>query len=159
MKTGMLEAHEYFHSMQRLPMAGKPLDRKDWPRDWIREGSAEWVQNAVVNNSNLTKYKSFLKVDCASAGAKLTLAQITQFFAAQSDSEINNKFDGWLNYCMGAYAIESLVSLKGQQSLIDIYAQMSTQVGFETAFLNVYGTEWKVALPILAKTVQANMRG
>lgn len=36
--SGMLEAHEYFHALQRIPI----MDKTDvWPHAWFREGSAE----------------------------------------------------------------------------------------------------------------------
>jgi hypothetical protein len=59
---------------------------------------------------------------------------------------------------MGAFAIESLVSLKGPGSVIDLYIEMGNRSTFDAAFKTVYGEEWKVALPILAKTVYARWR-
>jgi hypothetical protein len=157
--TGMLEAHEYFHSLQRIPMVGKPLGREDWPLGWIREGSAEWVQNVVVNNTSFENYRNFVKIDCSSPARNLSESDIKGFFGAKSDDENNLKYDQFLNYCLGAYAIETLVAVKGQQSIIDLYGQMATRIGFEAAFNSVFGVEWKVALPILAKTVYANIKG
>jgi hypothetical protein len=156
--TGMLEAHEYFHSMQRIPMLGKSLGRDDFPRSWIGEGSAEWVQNVVVNNADYESYKRYIKSDCSNSAGGLSESEIADFLGAKTNDDAN-KYDQWLNYCLGAYAIESLVAIKDQQSIIDIYNLMSAKTGFESAFSKIYGLEWKSALPMLAKTIYANIRG
>jgi hypothetical protein len=156
--TGMLEAHEYFHSLQRIPMLGKPLGREDFPRSWIGEGSAEWVQNVVVNYTDYASYKNYIRSDCSNSAGNLSESEIAEFLGAKTNEEAN-KYDQWLNYCLGAYAIESLVAVKDQQSIIDIYSQMSAKTGFESAFSKIYGVEWKSALPVLAKTIYANIKG
>jgi hypothetical protein len=156
--TGMLEAHEYFHSLQRIPLLGKPLSGEDWPRAWFREGSAEWVQNVTINYANFESYSRYIKSDCSNSIAGMGEGEISEFFSAKSDEEIR-KYDPWLNYCLGAYGVEVLVSLKGQKSILDLYTQMSTRIGFEAAFKNVYSFDWPAAVPILAKTVFANIQG
>jgi hypothetical protein len=50
-----------------------------------------------------------------------------------------------------------LVALKGPDTLIDIYEQMGKRLSFDQAFKNTYGVEWSYALPILAKTIHANL--
>lgn len=157
--TGMLEAHEYFHAIQRIPGMNKPMGGLDWPRAWIREGSAEWTQNAAVNYSDFSKYKRFLNLDCASAAGRLGSGEIEEFLSASEDGEVTGKYDQWLNYCLGAYAVETLVSIKGPQSIIDLYSQMSTRIGFEAAFRNVYAAEWKSTVAIMAKTIHSNIQG
>jgi hypothetical protein len=60
---------------------------------------------------------------------------------------------------MGSLVIEALVSLKGQDSILEIYAQMGNKLTFNQAFKAVYGVEWSYAIPILAKTIHANLKG
>jgi len=156
MTTGMLEAHEYFHALQRIPLLGKPTGPDSWPRAWIREGSAEWVQNVVINSTNFEKYQNYIHADCSYPVANLSESEIAEFFTASSDEQINKKYDQWLNYCLGAYGIETLVALKGQGSIINLYSELATGIGFNSSFKNVYGIEPEKALTQVAKAVYAN---
>lgn len=155
--TGMLEAHEYFHALQRIPLLGKPIGPDSWPRAWIREGSAEWVQNVVINSTNFEKYQNYIHTDCSYPVANLSESEITEFFTASSDEQINKKYDQWLNYCLGAYGIETLVAVKGQGSIINLYSELATGIGFNSSFKNVYGIEPEKALTQVAKAVYANI--
>jgi hypothetical protein len=154
--TGMLEAHEYFHALQRIPIMGKS---SIWPHAWFREGSAEWIQNAAINFENYEAYKSFIKVDCSGACARLSEAEIIEFLQTANDNYLPNKFVPWLNYSLGSYVIEILVALKGQDSIIEMYSQMATRINFATAFKITYGVDWDYAIPIIAKTIYANLNG
>jgi hypothetical protein len=53
--------------------------------------------------------------------------------------------------------IEALVAVKGPDTLIDVYEQMGKRLTFDEAFKVTYGVEWSYALPILAKTIYANL--
>ncbi len=153
--SGMLEAHEYFHSLQRMPILGKS---NVWPHAWFREGSAEWVQNVVINFDNFDAYQTFIKQDCADC-KKYSEEFIREFLETSNGEDQPAKFDRWLNYNLGSLVIEALVALKGQQTLIDLYSEMAKQISFAQAFKNTYGVEWSYAIPILAKTIHANLNG
>jgi hypothetical protein len=43
--------------------------------------------------------------------------------------------------------------------VIDIYEQMGKRLTFEQGFKNTFGVEWSYALPILAKSIYANLKG
>ena len=154
--TGMLEAHEYFHSLQRIPIMNRGV--MDWPHAWFREGSSEWVMNAVVNHNNFEGYKEFLKANCQDCST-FTTEYIQEFLESAFANSLPAKFNQWHNYSMGSLVIEALVSLKGQDSILDIYAQMGNKLTFNQAFKAVYGVEWSYAIPILAKTIHANLKG
>lgn len=154
--SGMLEAHEYFHALQRIPIMGKS---NVWPHAWFREGSAEWVQNLTVNYQDFVKYQDYLRLDCNPSCLRLSEADIAEFLEKSNGESAGPKFDRWLNYSLGSHVIEALVALKGPDTLIEMYAQMSTRINFAEAFKNVYGVEWSYAIPILAKTIYANLRG
>jgi len=154
--TGMLEAHEYFHSLQRIPIMGKS---NIWPHAWFREGSAEWVQNISINYENYLSYKEFLQLDCSPICIRLSESDISEFFETSNQEYSLPKFDRWLNYSLASHAIEALVALKGADTLIEMYAQMSNRISFDQAFKNTYGVEWSYAIPILAKTIYANLKG
>jgi hypothetical protein len=152
--TGMLEAHEYFHALQRIPI----MDKTDvWPHAWFREGSAEWVQNMAVNYNNFANYQDFIRLDCKFGCRNLSEANIVEFLQKSKENFTPPGYDQFLNYSLSSRFIEALVALKGPDTLIDIYEQMGKRLSFDQAFKNTYGVEWSYALPILAKTIHANL--
>jgi hypothetical protein len=153
--SGMLEVHEYFHSLQRIPIMNRGVNV--WPHAWFREGSAEWVQNAVVNYKDFKSYRDFMKADCGPSCSRMTEQQIKEFLDSANENFLPAKFDQFLNYSLGSFVIEALVALKGQESLIDMYAAMGRKLTFDEAFKEIYGAEWSKAKAILAKTVYANI--
>lgn len=153
--SGMQEAHEYFHSLQRIPIMGAEV----LPHAWFREGSAEWVQNMAVNYNDFKTYQEFIEVDCVYSCTKLTEADIVDFLENSKENYTPPKFDQFLNYSLSSRFIEALVALKGPDTLIDIYEQMGKRLTFEQAFKNIFGVEWSYALPILAKTIYSNLKG
>jgi hypothetical protein len=161
-KTGQLEAHEFFHLLQDMPLFGKSLTENDWPPQWVSEGSAEWVQNAVVNSSNYVNYLKFIKADCQNMYSNPLMKKDGKYFSSYLDLKNYkthwNTYDGWIAYNAGSRFIEMLVALSGVNSILDFYSELSNGVGFETAFKNVFGTDWATAQPILAKTLAANLR-
>jgi len=153
--TGMLEAHEYFHSLQRIPI----MDRTNvWPHAWYREGSAEWAQNMSVNYLDYKTYKEFVRLDCSNSCKNLTEADIVEFLEQSKENYTPPKFDQFLNYSLSSRFIEALVALKGPDTLIGMYEEMGNKLSFDQAFKNLYGVEWSYAIPILAKTVYANLK-
>lgn len=152
--SGMLEAHEYFHALQRIPI----MDKTDvWPHAWFREGSAEWVQNMAVNYDDFNNYKLFIALDCGYSCLRLTEANILEFLQKSKENFTPPGYDRFLNYSLASRFIEALVAIKGPDTLIDIYEQMGKRLSFDQAFKNTYGVEWSYALPILAKTIHANL--
>jgi hypothetical protein len=155
----MLEAHEYFHSFQRIPLLNKPLEQKDYPPVWFVEGSAEWVQNAAINGTNFQKYKNFITADCRSVCTNLTQADITKILTESTNSFWPNEYDYFLNYNLGSVIIETLVAITNTESIIAFYDQIAERIGFEAAFKSVYGLAWKEAIPILAEVTFLNLQG
>jgi hypothetical protein len=153
--TGMLEAHEYFHALQRIVIMGKT---QIWPHAWFREGSAHWVQNMAVNYAEFKKYQEFSNLSCQFNCKTLSEGDITEFLVTSNDNYTAPKFDQFLNYNLSSRFIEALVALKGPDTLIELYEQMGKRLTFDQAFKNTYGVEWGYALPILAKTIYANLQ-
>jgi hypothetical protein len=152
--SGMLEAHEYFHGLQRIPIMGKT---NVWPHAWFREGSAEWVQNMAIFYDDYKTYKEYIKLDCFYDCPKLTEADIVEFLQTSNENYFLPKFQQFLNYSLGSRFIEALVAIKGPDPLIGMYEEMGKKLSFAEAFKNVYGVEWSYAIPILAKTIYANL--
>ncbi len=152
--SGMLEAHEYFHALQRIPIMGKS---SLWPHAWYREGSAEWIQNATINYNNFESYQQYMVLDCEHLCLHLKEQDIAEFLQTSRENVILDKFEPWLNYSLGSWVIESLVSLKGPDVMLDMYVDMGKGLTFDQAFSNLFGVEWSYAIPILAKTIYANL--
>jgi hypothetical protein len=151
MTTGMLEAHEYFHSLQRIPIMNTGV--QVWPHAWWREGSAEWVQNVVVNSSSYEKYKKFLLDDSSYSCKPLSESDISEFLNTAYDNYVPPKFDSWLNYSLGSHVIEILVAIKGPGVLIDMYSEVGKGKTFNEAFNSLFGLSWSEAVPIISKSI------
>ena len=154
--SGMLEAHEYFHSLQRIPIMDRGIQA--WPHAWFREGSAELVQNLAISFDNYAQYKKFLIDDCYYTCRSMTSAQFEEFLNTAKEEFVPAKFDAWLNYALGSHVIEILAAVKGTDVLIDMYEEMGNGLKFDEAFAKIFGIAWKAAIPIIAKTIHANLQ-
>lgn len=159
-KTGMLEAHEYFHLLQDAALFGEIRGDVKWPPLWILEGGGEYVQNAVINKSSFTKYLDFRALDAKELYRKkatYTDKYVIKYLNSSLLSENDSKYDHWLSYNLGSRFIEILVALKGQDSLLALIAELGNKVVFAQAFENVYGISWEKAVPIIAKVVSTDI--
>ena len=154
--SGMLEAHEYFHSLQRIPIMDRGIQA--WPHAWFREGGAELVQNLAISFDNYAQYKKFLTDDCYYTCRSMTSAQFEEFLNTAKEEFVPAKFDAWLNYALGSHVIEILAAVKGTDVLIDMYEEMGNGLKFDEAFAKIFGIAWKAAIPIIAKTIHANLQ-
>jgi hypothetical protein len=154
--TGMLEAHEYFHSLQRIPIMDKGFDV--WPHAWFREGGAELVQNLAISFDDFAQYKKFLIDACSYTCKSMTSAQFEEFLNTANENFVPAKFDSWLNYSLGSHVIEILAAVKGTDVLIDMYEEMGKGLKFDEAFGKIFDLAWKDAIPIIAKTIHANLQ-
>lgn len=157
-KTGMVEAHEYFHGLQMAHMSGKSLREENWPPAWFREGSAQWAENAVINYSSFENYLKFLRIKCDTECRSMSESDIVEFLTQARQERLPAKFTRWLNYNMGAIIAETLVAIKGHEALVDMYREFGSGSEFAPAFKKVYGIAWTEAIPILAKTVHAKIK-
>jgi hypothetical protein len=153
--TGMLEAHEYFHSLQRIPIINRGIDV--WPHAWFREGGAEWVQNIAIHAEDYGKYTAYIREDCAYTCRKMTVEEIDEFLTYAVDNYLPKNFDPWLNYSLGSHVIEILVALKGPEVLVDMYAEMGNRLSFDDAFKKIFNVTWTEAIPEISRTLHANL--
>ena len=156
LQTGMLEAHEYFHTLQDVPFSGKNLEGVDWPPRWAIEGGAEFIQNAAINNASFAKYLDFRSLD----GKELyqqshiyTSRYINDYLTRSNSSD-----SSFMDYYLGSRVIEILVALKGQTSLLALNEALATRIGFSAAFESVYGYPWSKAIPVIAKVIAAGIQ-
>ena len=157
LSPGMVEAHEYFHSLQRIPIMNRGI--QVWPPAWWREGSADWVKDTTVNFQNFQDYKKFLRDSCNSNCMNLTEADIEEFLKTAINNDLPSKFDPYLNYSLGSYIIEILASIKGPAVLLDMYAEMGKGLTFNDAFAKLFDTTWQTAIPLISKSVYIDLHG
>ena len=153
-KNGVLESHEYFHTIQVLPlMAAQATGQKTfWMPDWIREGSAEWLSTAMY----FSDYSSLTMYQISRSEADLYLKRYSP--ADISKILSTNDGNGWLAYSVGGKAVEILVVLKGVDSILELYVEGSKGVPFEQAFEKIYGISWEKAKPILSVVISKKYR-
>lgn len=158
-KTGQLLVHEYFHSFQRQVVFGKPIQDGDWPPEWVVEGSAVLMQNAVVNHNDFSKFMNWRKIAHGNRFYKdpIDYEFLMNFLDVSKHKSYYKEYDGDYIYYLGSRIMEALVAVGGPQSMLDIWSQMAMHVGFAQAFQNVYGISYEKAMPILAQAVSKNI--
>lgn len=159
-KTGMLEAHEYFHLLQDAALFGETYGAQTWPPRWILEGGAEYIQNAVIHKKSFKKYLDYRFLgasDLYRNKATYTEKYLMEYLSASVSADGGSKYDPWLSYNLGSRFIEILVALKGQESLIELNDALGETMNFAKAFESTYGVAWKNAVPLLAKVVATDL--
>jgi len=158
---GINIAHEYFHTVQRVILGDRWTQRIYTPPSWFIEGSAVFIEGAVLNLESFNGLMRFRAVDskvlytdcpyeyCVKASYERVLD-----FLSMSHSERNwENFPYAMKYEMSARTVEILVALKGPESLIALMENMATGKTFEQAFEFVYGISYETAKPIIASIV------
>ncbi|CAB4545336.1 MAG: hypothetical protein F2602_03220 [Actinobacteria bacterium] len=159
-KAGMLEAHEFFHLLQDIPLVGKGLEPLDWPPGWVTEGGAEYIQNGAINKGSFKKYLDFRSRDSSNLYQMkwlYTEKYLAEYLRQSITENRGSQYNSWLSYNLGSRFIEVLVAIKGQESLLQLNYELSTKIGFKQAFEKVYGISWNKAVPILAKVVAKDL--
>jgi hypothetical protein len=154
--TGMLEIHEYFHGMQRVPLINKDLSPGGYPPAWVGEGSADFIQNAVVNRGDFESYRKMARDNCDISCVVLSEERIELFLTEAKDWNVPEGFNRWTNYSLGSVVMEVLAAVGGHESILALYEALGSKLPFTQAFEKVYRTPWQEAIPIIAKTIYAN---
>ncbi len=154
--TGMLEIHEYFHGMQRVPLINKDLSPGGYPPAWVGEGSADFIQNAVVNRGDFESYRKMARDNCDISCVVLSEERIELFLTEAKDWNVPEGFNRWTNYSLGSVVMEVLAAVGGHESILALYEALGSKLPFAQAFEKVYRTPWQEAIPIIAKTIYAN---
>jgi len=151
-KLGIVEAHEYFHTIQFLPLIKAQQNGKTviWPPDWLTEGSAQWLSTSMY----FKKFEdliSYQKIDSENDLYRKKFSTNDVLNVLKINNVGSN--NGWLAYNIGAKAIEALVVLKGVDVVLDFYVDAANGASFETSFKKFFGISWDSAKPILASAI------
>jgi hypothetical protein len=154
---GALEAHEFTHAIQQnlLRRASVWPLTTDWPPTWFIEGQALFTQNATTYHQSFdlyTKNRRSSSQDLYRDSA-ITSAWIQEFFVVNQTPDWFNKYPRWRQYDLGAMFVETLASIKGPTSSMEIWKVMGTGLKFSEAFEKVYGISYEKALPVISKAI------
>lgn len=160
---GLVVAHEYFHTIQRKIIGENWFRMEYTPPIWFNEGTAVFVENAVVNHRSFDEYMRFRAVDsklaypgCEEWGGgcfKIDTETLNKFFQLSNYKNNWGDFPSGMKYEVSSRIIEILVALKGPNSIIKIYEEMAQNRTFEVAFERVFGIPYAVATPIITKVL------
>jgi hypothetical protein len=155
---GGIEIHEYTHMVQFMQFQGKPTLRMNGGLgllpNWFIEGHAHLAGNAASART-LSEYKVFRSFWLNARAEGLpgySPESIESFYEKLAPGTFDQTVFSNV-YSIGYFTVEALAAIKGVDSTIEVIKQVSDGVTWEQAFLKVYGITWKVAAPILAKTV------
>lgn len=158
---GVSIAHEYLHTIQRVILGDRWFQRIYTPPSWFIEGSAVFIEGAVMNHESFDGFMRFRAVDSKLLYAdcpyeycvKLSYETVLDYLSMSHYEKNWDNFPYAMKYEMSARTIEILVALKGPGSLVSFIEFMATGKTFEEAFQHVYGISYESAKPIIARII------
>ena len=154
-------AHEYLHTIQRVILGDRWFQRIYTPPSWFIEGSAVFIEGAVMNHESFDGFMRFRAVDSKLLYAdcpyeycvKLSYEMVLDYLSMSHYEKNWDNFPYAMKYEMSARTIEILAALKGPGSLVSFIEFMATGKTFEEAFQHVYGISYESAKPIIARII------
>jgi hypothetical protein len=132
------------------------------PPTWFNEGTAVFVEGAAPTFDSFDEFMRFRAVDARLAssacmgGSSQGCVKITESLM-EDFLDLKHYGNNWTNfpYAMksevSARIAEILVSVKGVESLTDLYSYMAKGHTVEEAFQYIYGISYKTAVPVISK--------
>lgn len=154
--SGALEAHEYVHSVQSAQFENAGSRHHGLLPRWMVEGSATWVQAAVLGS---TSYDAYVKERASEIGDLRYGSAWLSTFLAPIDSGWSpwNVYDGtsdaWRIYDVGLLVSEILVALGGPGVVMQLFSDVAGGQSFGEAFTTRFGSSWGDVYPIIARTI------
>ena len=152
---GQLDAHEFFHSMQRAHSTPPGTQVVEWPTSWIIEGGASLVQNLAMSHASYAEYMKWRKTDAQNlygSRSEVNAVFLEKFLDMKNNKDYWRGVDNYYAYNLGSRIMEVLVAIKGPGIVLDLHKQTALQ-GFEPGFQTLFGIEWSKASPIISKTI------
>lgn len=122
---------------------------------WFIEGHAHVVGilgSTKTSAEYLDNRKDWLTTKPNSAIQSFSPENIERFYSELMPGKSNADLFDYV-YTLGYFTMECLVALKGFDSPMQLIVEVSNGMSFEAAFKKIYGIDWKVASPLLAKAV------
>ena len=152
-ELGQLDAHEFFHALQRSNI--EEMQLKDWPTSWIVEGGAALVQNLVMSHNSYSEYMKWRKLDSKDFYGKnsaITTKFMESFLDLKNNKDYWRSVNNYYAYNLGSRIMEIFVALKGPGVLLDIHKETALN-GYDAAFESIFGLPWSKASPIITATI------
>ncbi len=172
--NGDVLAHEYTHTIQMLnaPCNSGPTCYGQLPQ-WTLEGNADWSGLLDVSTDSYQSYMKFRGNILESIPGNSKLSQFTPAWVTTylnpNPTFVSNQ-DNWSYwhsnpiyspdwaYSIGAMVDEVLTSLKGPESVMNLYKDAGAGLSFVQAFQQEFGISWADACPILGKVISGEIQ-
>lgn len=159
-------AHEYTHTIQ---LANMNPNWGGFPR-WLTEGVAEWSALSAISYGSFEDYKRYRANvvlgmqfgDSQTYSESYLIKFLNPSLAFSAGQNIASYLDGyphWDSYSIGLMVSEILVSMKDQNSLIQILQNINSGQTFGEAFEKEYGISWNEAAPMIAHAISLEIKG
>ena len=155
--NGVLEAHEYFHTIQNAQFENVSNNTAMTPR-WLHEGSASFVEDAAINYDSFDKYKiqKTSNIQGLLYRKEFNEQKLISFLDAPSlgkDWSSWDSYDPSRVYDIGMLVTEIMVSIKGPESIMEQYKLVASGMSYQQAFEKVFGISWSEGVKIIAKVL------
>lgn len=155
--NGVLEAHEYFHTIQNAQFENSVNNNGMVPR-WLVEGSASFIENAAINYDSFDKYKiqKTSNIQGLLYRKEFNEQKLITFLDAPSlgkDWSSWDSYDPVRVYDIGSLVTEIMVSIKGPESIMEQFKLIASGMTFQQTFEKVFGISWADGVKIIAKVL------
>jgi hypothetical protein len=158
---GFVIAHEYLHTIQRVILGERWFQRIYTPPSWFNEGTAVFMEGTATNFNSFDRFMQFRSVDAKLLYSdcpyefcvKLDVAKVVDYLSMSHYEKNWDNFPYAMKYEMSARTVEILVALKGPESVNKLIEYMASGNTFEKAFEYIYGINYELAKPIIAKII------
>ncbi len=155
--NGVLEAHEYFHTIQNAQFENVSNNTAMMPR-WLHEGSASFVEDAAINYDSFDKYKiqKTSNIQGLLYRKEFNEQKLISFLDAPSlgkDWSSWDSYDPSRVYDIGMLVTEIMVSIKGPESIMEQYKLVASGLSYQQAFEKVFGISWSEGVKVIAKVL------
>ena len=135
---------------------------------WLLEGNADWSGTAATFFMNYSEYLELRNssLDSQYANANLFTSEWIKTFlnpnfiaySGQNNWAYWDKYDRWYVYAFGQMVNEILVSIKGTDSVMNLYKDSGNGMSFADAFLKEFGIPWSEAINYISEAIAAELR-
>jgi hypothetical protein len=154
--NGDLQSHEYTHVVQQLQFVKSPREMeglaslKQYVPWWLVEGGADFGGIVSTHYGSFSEYSQVRLRD-----VNAVPRNDADWFANFINPVSNQEWIPWRGeiYNVGFVITEMFTALKGPEAQMEIVRQIAQGKSMDEAFENIFGTPWKAAVPIIARTI------
>ena len=162
------EMVEFYHSLQEIYYKKNNSYQKNVngigpankPPHWLSVGGENLTSQLITMDSDFGLFKrqaGGISGWATSLGIDFSDSSLNQFLSVSNLGNYwsdNRAAKGKIDVIMGQYLMIVMVAIKGPNVMLEFHKQMSTGIGFEDAFKNIFGVTWANAQPELVRVLQ-----